>query len=438
MAVKLDDIDALLGYDEGTHSLKGLPSIAKPGALQPSARELLSPPTPTKPTATMPNIASVAPAPTPEAPGTIPSVMPTPGTASPAAGIPTIDQGAAPTLTQPKQGFWQKLGHDLEKGAEVAGDVLAPGVTAMIPGTQLNKEAEAGREAKISGEEAESNLKGAQAEAAKQGGELVPFTDQSGQTTQVPLSKWGPLEVERERADALQKSTETKGQTAKDVAATNVAGRENVAATNVAGREEVAAGQNTSRENVAHENNLTRTQVAQQADTTRRLIAQEHEAGANARAAMTNDPNKLTNTMKTMKQQAQATLPEIDNAIKETNEVADLLGPAAGRWNDFMQGKVGVSDPRYAHYADEIHMVSTAVTLAHARGRMSNELFESFQKMFDAGRQSPENMIQALSVAKEWLSGYANMGESATPSSGNAPPAGAKVRTFNPKTGKLE
>jgi hypothetical protein len=415
MAVKLDDLDQLLGYDPTTHSVAGLPSIAKPSALQPSAKELGSHPT------TMPSMGS---APTSAPPGAMPDVMPTSGTASPSAGIPSIGAGAAPSLAKPKESVWQKLGHGLEKGAEVAGDVLAPGVTAMIPGTKLNKEAEAGREAKISGEQAESNLKGAQAEAAKQGGEMVPFTDSSGQTTQVPLSKWEPLEVARERADALQKSTETKGQTAKDVAATNVAGRADVAAGQNTSRETVAGEANTSREGIARENNMTRVQVAQQADSTRRLIAQEHEAGANSRAALTNSPDKLTNTMKTMKQQAQATLPEIDNAIKETNEVADLLGPEKGRWNNFIQGTIGSPDPRYAHYVDEIHMVSTAVTLAHARGRMSNELFESFQRMFDAGKQSPENMIQALQVSKEWLTGYANMGESATPNSGNTPPAG--------------
>ena len=159
MAVKLNDIDALLGYDSATHSLKGLPSLAKPGPLQPSAKELLSPP------ATIPSIGAGQPQPT--APGAMPDVMPTPGTASPTAGIPAIESGAAPNLEKPKQGFWGKLGHGLEKGAEVAGDVLAPGVTAMIPGTQLNKEAEAGKQWKRLGEQADIGFKEANTEKAK-------------------------------------------------------------------------------------------------------------------------------------------------------------------------------------------------------------------------------------------------------------------------------
>src|SRR5262249_32470854 len=117
-------------------------------------------------------------------------------------------------------------------------------------------------------------------------------------------------------------------------------------------------------------------------------------------------------------------------------KVKGMLGPASGRWNDFWQGKVGANDPVFAHYKDEIAFVSTAVTLAHARGRMSNELFEHFQQMFDAGKQDAANMKEALTVAKEWLTGYANMGEK--PAENGAPPPGSKVRTFNPTSGKLE
>ena len=134
-----------------------------------------------------------------------------------------------------------------------------------------------------------------------------------------------------------------------------------------------------------------------------------------ARAQMNKDPNALTNTMKTMKQQAISTLPGIDRALQETQDVSGKLGPVEGRWNDFWQGKVGADDPQFSHYKDEIGMVSSAVTLAHARGRMSNELFEHFQQMFDAGKQSPGNMTQALNVAKEWLTEYANMGNAPAP-----------------------
>lgn len=170
--------------------------------------------------------------------------------------------------------------------------------------------------------------------------------------------------------------------------------------------------------------------LASQRNANAAMIARGHDLAKvestkmalQARANMAKDPNALTNTMKTMKQQAQSTLPGIDRALDETKQVSDRLGPVAGRWNDFWQGKVGASDPQFAHYKDEIGLVSSAVTLAHARGRMSGELYQHFQQMFDAGKQSPENMTQALNVAKEWLTDYANMGNA--PASPQIPNSG--------------
>jgi hypothetical protein len=199
---------------------------------------------------------------------------------------------------------------------------------------------------------------------------------------EIPVAEWEKLEAVKEQQKGAGERT----------------------ATTVAGANEREKGREKTTEDVANE----RTKSAQ-------IIAKGHDLvsteNARVRSDAANDPNKLTQMMKTQKQQAQATLPQIDKALDETEKVAGLLGPGEGRWNNFWQGKVGVSDPQYAHYKDEIGMVQTAVTLAHARGRMSNQLFDHFVQMFDAGKQSPENMIQALNVAKEWLGTYANMGE---------------------------
>lgn len=199
---------------------------------------------------------------------------------------------------------------------------------------------------------------------------------------------------------------------------------------------DIASGREKSAEQIAKERTESNERVARGHD----LAALEREK---IRAANANDPNKLTNTMKTMKQQAQSTLPGIERAMDETERVAGLLGPVEGRWNDFMTGKVGAGDPTFKHYKDEIGMVQSAVTLAHARGRMSNELFEHFEKMFDAGKLTPENMMQALNVAHEWLSDYATMGETPVkrpaatnnPATANEAPKGASDEVY--KDGKL-
>lgn len=280
-------------------------------------------------------------------------------------------------------------------------------------GTERETEARAGHEA---GQEEEAR---ARAEAARQGMENVIITGPGGVQYQVPRKDAERLlgtVVTQQEAGEREKGRE---ETTKEVAQGKEASAEKIATGKEKSAEEIAKERTASAERVAQGRNLVSVEVAK------------------IRADAANDPNKLTNTMKSMKQQAQATLPQIDKALDETEAVAGLLGPTEGRWNNFWQGKVGLAEPKYAHYKDEIAMVSTAVTLAHARGRMSNDLFEHFQKMFDAGKQAPENMIQALNVAKEWLTGYAAMGE--TPATPGAPGPGNKPKgTWNAKTGRYE
>lgn len=309
--------------------------------------------------------------------------------------------GPPPTMGPAKpQGWLGKIGHVAARMGNIAGDVLAPGAMLNIPGTDLNKRMEANR-AELTRERQQKLA--TEEEAVKQRPELAA---EKG-AEQERLLNQKDVDAAKRQADELADKDK------------------NLEAT-LASKEKTTAENNAAREKQIQLSNDTRKLIAKEHEAAETARASMKEAGANSRAAMAQDPNKLTNAMKTMKQQAQATLPEIDKAINETLAVKDLLGPEAGRWNDFIQGKIGISDPRFAHYRDEIHMVSTAVTLAHARGRMSNELFESFQKMFDAGKQSPENMIQALDVAQEWLTGYAEMGEGGAPSGGSkaAPVAG--------------
>jgi hypothetical protein len=221
----------------------------------------------------------------------------------------------------------------------------------------------------------------------------------NGQTFYIPQKDAEKLIGTGVTAAAGQKKEETRVKSAEDIEKERTASAEKIAKERTESAERITTG-----------HNLTATEVAR------------------IRAAAANDPNKLTNTMKTMKQQAQATLPGIDRALDETEKVAGLLGPGEGRWNDLMTNKLGAENPAYKHYYDEIGMVQSAVTLAHARGRMSNELFEHFEKMFDAGKQAPANMIQALNVAKEWLTDYSTMGEGA---GGGATPAAPGASATN-------
>ena len=342
-----------------------------------------------------------------------PAMPALPGRVTP---MPTASLGAP--MTAPPRTTAQKVGGALGKIGGVALDALAPGIAEQIPQTPLGRIAEQKRNLEASQIESQNELRGAQAEAAR---EKAPTAEEiaalrGAQTSEVQ----GQKDKTAEDVAGVREKTAENVQDARGKTAEAVQGAKGKTA------EDIASGKNNTAEDIATQRVEAQKAIAKGHD----LVSTENER---IRAASANDPDKLTNTMKTMKQQAQSTLPQIDKALDETEAVATMLGPTAGRWNDFWQGKVGAPDPKFAHYKDEISMVSTAVTLAHARGRMSNELFEHFQQMFDAGKQSPENMIQALNVAREWLDGYAKMGDTAPANGGakgNAPPAGAKVRDY--------
>jgi hypothetical protein len=434
-------IDELLGYDPATHSIAGLPTMGNEQHPIIKSRAGATALAPDMATPGYQSDAMTSGVPSLQRPQAQPSELPglaqqsgrsvkQEGQAQFKLGMPHVtDQPETPGYFQQREevnqygkehpwgsdisahpGFLGKVGHALGVAGNIAGDAVAPGVMLNIPGTDLNRRLQ-------SNQNERGFDKAQELQTQKEGIEQRPeIAEATGELK-------GQLQAEKDQA-AEKRLGETLGSREKVAGEGNETKKE-VAGEQIGSREKVAGEQIGSREKIAGANIASREQIAQLADQTRMLISKDHEANANTRAAMANDPNKLTNTMKTMKQQAQQTLPGIDRALTETAQVADMLGPGEGRWNDFIQGKIGVSDPRFAHYKDEIGMVSSAVTLAHARGRMSNELFDHFQQMFDAGKQAPENMIQALDVAKEWLSDYANMGEPGSPGTPAAPNAPA-------------
>lgn len=250
--------------------------------------------------------------------------------------------------------------------------------------------------AKIGHEAAQGEHEQATAEATRAGMKTVQISippELGGGVANIPEGKQEDFLKSLMQIHGRGNLQDTKNQTSKDLQDTKGDQAMDLEKERQKGRERIATG-----------HNLAQTEIAR------------------IKADAANDPNKLTNTMKTMKQQAQATLPKIATTLDETEQIASMLGPAEGRWNAFMTGKVGAGDPKFKHYMDEIGMVQSAVTLAHARGRMSDKLFDHFETMFDAGKQTPENMIQALTVAQEWLTDYANMGEPGSPV-GNKPAA---------------
>lgn len=218
--------------------------------------------------------------------------------------------------------------------------------------------------------------------------------------------------AERMRLAEMIAATQARGESARDVATIAGASREAAADTRGQAARDVAG---TRAESALDVQGLKGTQgIAQEAERQQGRMALQAARSAMAqdvahiRSAATGA--RLGQVEQRMKDMAITTLPQIDKLMTQTQQVAGMLGPLAGRWNDFWTGKVGAPNPTFANYMDQMKFLESAITLAHSQGRVSNLIFAQFQQMFAAGYQSPENMMEALKVAKEWMSAYAAFG----------------------------
>jgi hypothetical protein len=149
----------------------------------------------------IPQINAIPPAPAiPQEQGNVPGFGPS---------GPAFTFGA--NLQKPQQSVWQKMEHGLGRAANIAGDVLAPAETALIPGSDLYKQREQGREARL-GEAAARTGQMKEATAASQAArELTPWTP-LGETepTMVPFKSLGQLEAGKQRGEAAEEAAGTR------------------------------------------------------------------------------------------------------------------------------------------------------------------------------------------------------------------------------------
>jgi hypothetical protein len=76
-----------------------------------------------------------------------------------------------------------------------------------------------------------------------------------------------------------------------------------------------------------------------------------------------------------------------------------------------MQGKVGMENPDMAGLRADLLMVSSAVALAHARGRLPENLREEFDRAINAPKQDPENLKAVLNHILPWMERMQKIGE---------------------------
>jgi hypothetical protein len=139
-------------------------------------------------------------------------------------------------------------------------------------------------------------------------------------------------------------------------------------------------------------------------------------------AAGVNTMNTPTTTQRTAAGRADTVISMAPEVLTRIDSVASKMGPIAGRWNEFMQGKVGSDDPDFAALRSDLLMMSSAVALAHAQGRLPENLREEFDRAINAPKQTPENLKATINAMIPWLQKVKDQGER-PPSGGGASPA---------------
>jgi hypothetical protein len=141
-------------------------------------------------------------------------------------------------------------------------------------------------------------------------------------------------------------------------------------------------------------------------------------------------PPKPTSQERNVQAQAGIAAEGIPQVVAEIDKLKDQLGPVAGRWNEFMQGKVGMENPEMAGLRADLLMVSSAVALAHARGRLPENLRAEFDHAINAPKQDPENLKAVLNHILPWMQRMQNMTDVQGAGNPSAAPNAAPKQSF--------
>src|SRR5581483_753987 len=350
-----------------------------------------------------------------------------------------------------------KIGGGILRGIETAGEVVAPGIAAAIPGTQINlgmqRKAAQGEVAQAEkGVQEQAQTAHTKAETAKTQAETenvgTPKSEAEGKTitTDEGIFQWNPdthrydvrVGDSPEKATAGTKTVTTDegifqwnpdtkrydipvggapeklNEKEKDVADIIAEkGWPNDAAHREQAREIIAKRNKT----VVEPGNYTPVTDAKGATIgwvdpksghfkpTTSIPGLSQAVGGSA------IPAKPTQQMRNVGAQAQVAVEGIPGVLQEIDGMKGDLGPIMGRWNEFMQGKVGMEDPRFAGLRADLLMLSSAVALAHARGRLPENLREEFDKALNAPRQSPENLKATIQHVQTWMQRMTTIGQ---------------------------
>ncbi len=135
-------------------------------------------------------------------------------------------------------------------------------------------------------------------------------------------------------------------------------------------------------------------------------------------AAGVNSANTPTMTQRTAAGRAQTVVEMAPEVLGRIDAMAPKLGPIEGRWEEFMQGKVGMDNPDFSALRSDLLMLSSAVALAHAQGRLPENLREEFDRAINAPQQTAANLKATIQTMIPWLKKVQEQGQHPTGAKG--------------------
>lgn len=379
-------------------------------------------------------------------------------------------------------GILGKIAHGAALAGNAAGDIFAPAQMAMIPGTQLyNQRRNAGIERGLT-EAQTQEIEKQRASAAQQG---VGVKQQQADTAEQRA------DTAQQRADTYREmATRTKPISLNELQAQwaqGLVGKPNPATGKPFTEQEALAAfgpaarqvndayhewlashpGGTYDEFLKDESNIKRSGSVGQAIALGRMVALGYQydprildalpqllsglgisvpglQGAPAGQPVseqgtpigTHSPEAPTQQTRSRAQMATEILPifpKVAGLIDELNGEGKI-GPAAGRVNDFLTSDYGAGDPRFK----ELRNYLTTIASGFSRQHLNTEKgLEPFNNML-GGQMTAENLKAGLGVLSDFLSRYKQGGKGLPAATSVTPPSGAKIRTWNPATQRLE
>ena len=134
-------------------------------------------------------------------------------------------------------------------------------------------------------------------------------------------------------------------------------------------------------------------------------------------------------------------IPDIKDQLKIL-DAQGKLGPIAGRWNDFLTGKIGADDPGYMALRTAISAMTTGLMVPHVGARGGVQLIKKFEAQLNAGKMTRGNLEAALGEWDKFLEGYSRLPEIQLEQSrkwrGVGGAASQATHRWNPATGRVE